>query len=194
MVAFILLLCQCTGGTQTHHWNHLKLNSYFCCISARIVVKVAFISIDGSLAYGTLLIYILYIESTSTQEQLQHWAFTRSCEWHTSPSRAPHFGGLWESAVKSMKRLLKKSLSEQILRVDELQTYLLEAAAVMNSRPMAPESSETHSSDGVAPLTPAHFLTGGPVTALPSDPDPAKSYSYSKRWSYLQRLTTDLWR
>ena len=93
-----------------------------------------------------------------------------------------------------MKKLLKKSLGEQILRVDELLIYFLEAAAVMNSRPLAPESSETHSSDGVAPLTPAHFLTGGPVTALPSDPDPAKTYSYSKRWSYLQRLTIDLWR
>ena len=34
-----------------------------------------------------------HLESTSAQEQLQHWAFTWSCEWHTSPSRAPHFGG-----------------------------------------------------------------------------------------------------
>ncbi len=119
------------------------------------------------------------LESTSTQDRLQNWAFTRSCRWHNSPSRAPHFGGLWESAVKVMKRLLKKVFGEQVLRVDELQTFLFEAAAVMNSRPLAPV--DAHSSDGTIPLTPGHFLTGGPLTALPSEPDPVKTYTYSRR-------------
>ena len=92
------------------------------------------------------------LESTYMQEQLQHWAVTLSCEWHTSLSRAPHFGGLRESAVKSMKRMLKKSLGEQILREDELQTYLVEAAAVMNRMPLALVSSEIHSKRWSCPI------------------------------------------
>ena len=49
-----------------------------------------------------------------------------------------------------MKLLLRKTTKNQTLRIDELQTLFLEAAAVMNSRPLIP--IETHSSDGDEPL------------------------------------------
>ena len=91
-----------------------------------------------------------------------------------------------------MKLLLRNTTKNQTLRIDKLQTLLLEAAAVMNSRPLIP--IETHSSDGVEPLSPAHFVAGGPIRSSPTDVSPSPVYSYSKRWSYLQRLTTNLWR
>jgi len=74
-----------------------------------------------------------------------------------------------------MKLLLKKVIGDQTLRVDELQTLLHEAAAVMNSCPLAP--IENHSADGVEPLTPGHFLTGGPLTALPTNEEAPAHYS-----------------
>ena len=104
------------------------------------------------------------LQITASRKQLECWAHTRNCQWIFSPSRAPHFGGLWEAAVKAMKLLLIKTTKDRTLRVDELQTLLLEAAAVMNSRPLCP--IETHSDDGVEPLTPAHFLAGGPLTSF----------------------------
>ena len=91
-----------------------------------------------------------------------------------------------------MKLLLRKNTKDRTLRVDELQTLLLEAAAVMNSRPLCP--IETPSDDGVEPLTPAHFLAGGLLTSLPVDVSPPTHYTYSRRWSYLQGLTADLWK
>ena len=77
-----------------------------------------------------------------------------------------------------MKLLLRKTTNDRTLRVDELQTLLFEAAAVMKSRPLCP--IETHSDDGVEPLTPALFLAGGLLTSLPVDASPSTHYTYSR--------------
>ena len=57
-----------------------------------------------------------------------------------------------------MNILLLQSAGHQVLRYDEPQTLLYEAAAILNSRPLAP--METHDPNGPMALTPAHFLTG----------------------------------
>ena len=78
-----------------------------------------------------------------------------------------------------MKQILKKVVGEQVLRNNELVTLLHEASAVLNSRPLAP--IDAHSPDGVALLTPGHFLTGGPLVALPTEPDLPNQATYVKR-------------
>ena len=96
------------------------------------------------------------LQSDSTQQAVHQFAHEHSCRWNFNPSRAPHFGGLWESAVKSTKTLLLKSTRHQTPRFDELQILLYESAAILNSRLLAP--LETHVADGHLALTPAHFL------------------------------------
>jgi len=53
---------------------------------------------------------------------------------------------------------------------------------------------EVHFGDGEVPLTPGHFLTGVPLVALSRKLEHAKTYTYGRRRSYLQKLTVDLWR
>ena len=56
-----------------------------------------------------------------------------------------------------MKILLLKSAGYQVLRYDELQTVLYEAAAILNTRPLA--HMETHDPDGpMGPLSPGPGL------------------------------------
>ncbi|XP_061394708.1 uncharacterized protein LOC133330267 [Musca vetustissima] len=84
-------------------------------------------------------------------------------EFNFIPPRAPHFGGLWEAAVKSTKMLLNNNLTESYLTFEELQTLVVEIEAILNSRPIAPMSDDPN--DGEA-LTSGHLLIGSSLVAI----------------------------
>ena len=132
------------------------------------------------------------LEANESKEQICHWAAIKGVSWHFSPGRAPHFGGLWEAAVRAMKITIRKVIGEKKLRHDELITLLYEASAVLNSRPLA--LLDTLATDGIAPLTPGHFLIGGPPVALPSKPDVDFKSTYGKHWKLVEYMTIDLWK
>ncbi|XP_062537690.1 uncharacterized protein LOC134206018 [Armigeres subalbatus] len=83
------------------------------------------------------------------------------------PPRSPNFGGLWESAVKSFKLLLKRTIGLRTLLYDEMNTILAQAEAVLNSRPLTALSNDP---DDFEALTPGHFLIQRTLTAIP-EPD-----------------------
>ena len=43
---------------------------------------------------------------------ISEFCLTQSIEWRFIPERAPHFGGLWEAAVKSMKFHFKQVVGD----------------------------------------------------------------------------------
>ncbi|GFT44490.1 integrase catalytic domain-containing protein [Trichonephila clavipes] len=69
-------------------------------------------------------------------------------------TRFPHFGGLWEANIKSMKRILLRVAKSAIMNFEELTTLMAQIEAVLNSRPLSPLFDPTD----LNPLTPGHFL------------------------------------
>ncbi|XP_011167678.1 uncharacterized protein LOC105201381 [Solenopsis invicta] len=56
--------------------------------------------------------------------------------WHFMPPHAPHFGGLWEAGVRSVKHHLRRILGSHTLTFKELATLLCRIEAYLNSRPL----------------------------------------------------------
>ncbi|XP_071640886.1 uncharacterized protein [Temnothorax longispinosus] len=56
-------------------------------------------------------------------------------EWSFIPPHAPHFGGIWEAAVKSANNHLKRVVGDAALNFEGMCTVLAQIEAVLNSRP-----------------------------------------------------------
>ena len=132
-----------------------------------------------------------FMTSTDAQASIHSFLLTNRISWHTIPERAPHFGGLWEAAVKSAKHHLKRVIGQQRLTFEEFTTIAAQVEACLNSRPLGGLTS--HNPDGVAPLTPGHFLIGRPLQAYPETVISADP-SLLKRWNLCQAMTQHFWR
>jgi hypothetical protein len=54
------------------------------------------------------------LQSSSQIAKVQDFLGTEGCNWKFIPPHGPHFGGLWEAAVKSMKYHLQRNVGAQM--------------------------------------------------------------------------------
>ena len=132
-----------------------------------------------------------FLEKQRKSGEVSDFCTSQGIQWVYIPERAPHFGGLWESAVKSVKTHLRKILGQARLTFEEYSTVLAQVEACLNSRPLVPLVSDD---DGIEALTPGHFLIGRPLEALPDPPSTFASKSYLRRWNLCQTLTRHFWK
>ena len=130
--------------------------------------------------------------SREYNEDIINFCAGHSINWHRIPPRAPHFGGLWEAAVKSMKVALRKVAAPHPLTWPELETLLTEVESVLNSRPIVAVKAGDLEEGNI--LTPGHFLVGRPLQAAPSRTPPSSKLSLLRRWNLTERHQTDLWK
>lgn len=97
------------------------------------------------------------LETSKHQEAVTNWAAERRIKWKFIPPRAPHFGGLWEAAVRSMKYHLVRVLGTNAASYEDMTTLLAEIEACLNSRPLTELSANPMDMEA---LTPGHFLIG----------------------------------
>ncbi|XP_046478628.1 uncharacterized protein [Neodiprion pinetum] len=123
--------------------------------------------------------------------ELSHLLATDGTTWKFNPPGAPHFGGKWEAAVKSIKFHLTRTIGEHLMTYEQLTTVLTQIEAVVNSRPLAPLSEDPAD---LEPLTPGHFLIGEPLTAVPEPSLPSTTESTLTGYKLLQQLLQQFWR
>ena len=133
---------------------------------------------------------VQFLELQKTQNLISEFCSSQNIQWKMIPEHAPHFGGIWESAVKSMKTHLRRIVGTVKLTFEEFTTVLTQIESCLNSRPLTPLPCDD---DGVEALTPGHFLIGRPLESIP---DPAFSYrsmSLLRRWHLCQSLVRHFW-
>ena len=117
----------------------------------------------------------------------------RGIEWKFNPPRAAHFGGVFERMVRAMKQVLQTTLYRADLTEEELNTALVQAEGLLNSRPLTVMSSDVNDA---RPLTPNHFLVGHVTvtTALEDDSDSVERTHPRRRWMCVQHLLRTVWK
>lgn len=111
-------------------------------------------------------------------------------QWFFNPPSAPHFGGLWEAAVKSLKHYVRRVLGDSTLTFEEMSTLLAQMEACLNSRPLQALSDDP---DDVAALTPGHILIESALNAVPELTYESTSTSRLSRYQLLQKMRDHFW-
>lgn len=111
--------------------------------------------------------------------------------WKFIPPGTPHYGGLWEAGVKSVKFHLRRTTGEHQLTFEEWSTVLAEIEACLNSRPLSPLTSEL---DDLRALTPAHFLIGTASGLVPDADMGDIRINRLDRHQLLQRIRNYYWK
>lgn len=114
-----------------------------------------------------------------------------SVKWNFISPRAPHQGGIWEAAVKSMKHHLHRVVGQQILNVEEWQTLLAQISQVMNSRPLVPMSDDP---EDLGYLTPHHLSSGGPAAQLFGKKQEEGSQAARGRFELMNAMAQGFWK
>ena len=115
----------------------------------------------------------------------------REIEWRFSPPSAPHFEGVWERLVKCCKSSLTHVLKRWTVSDEVLYTAFVEIESPMNGRPLTHISVDPKDP---FPLTPNHFLLGGPHPNLPVDIISPTERLSSKSWRRAQQIIDDFWK
>lgn len=86
------------------------------------------------------------------------WLAQRGITWKFNPPAASHFGSVWESMIRVVRKVMNGVLKEQSIRLDDegLATLMCEIENIVNQRPLTTIS--THPKD-IRPLTPNMLLT-----------------------------------
>ncbi|XP_022183192.1 uncharacterized protein LOC111042803 [Myzus persicae] len=116
----------------------------------------------------TRAIHLELVASLPANESLSTLS-SRGIDWHFIPPSAPHFGGIWEAAVKSAKKHLLLVAKGVMMTFYETTTLLCRIEAVLNSWPLTPLSSDPSNFNA---LKAGHFLIGGSLQLPPEPAEP----------------------
>uniref|UniRef100_A0AAR5P578 Integrase catalytic domain-containing protein n=1 Tax=Dendroctonus ponderosae TaxID=77166 RepID=A0AAR5P578_DENPD len=134
---------------------------------------------------------LVKLQNLTKSNGFDHYLSDNQIKWHFMPARSPHFGGLHEAAVKSCKHHLKRVLNRGLLHYEGFYTLTSQIEAILNSRPLVSIFSDPNDSEV---LTPAHFLMGQELTAIPEVRHETDSkVNFTSRYRYLQLIGQQLW-
>lgn len=134
-----------------------------------------------------------FFKNEKNYDSIRNFLTLNETSWKFIPPRSPHWGGLWESAIKSAKYHIKRLIGNSQFTFEVFNTIICQIEAILNSRPLCALSSDP---SDLSSLTPGHFLIGSPLTAYP-DKDlktiPENRLNLWQRISQIQQVFWKRW-
>ena len=112
-------------------------------------------------------------------------------EFRYSAPIAPHWGGVWERLVRSVKVSLKSTFGNRRVSLEDFRTGLANSESCINSRPLTMVSDDK--SDPL-PITPGHLTNGRGLQGIPDFLSEDKwETKIGLQWKLRQKLHTEFW-
>ncbi|XP_072376979.1 uncharacterized protein [Diabrotica undecimpunctata] len=186
-----LFICLATKAIHLEVVSSLTTGSFLATLKRFISRRgkcASILSDNGSTFVGAKNELVKFFDTSSSI--IRDNLTTEGINWQFIPPRSPHFGGVWEAGVKSVKFHLKRVIGNTILSYEEFSTVLCQIEACLNSRPLSPMSNDL---SDLLLLTPAHFLIESTLTAIPERNFlDVKENSFS-RFQRLQKMIQGYW-
>lgn len=135
----------------------------------------------------------LYLLNNTQQhkDSVLNYCATKDIEFKFIPSYSPTFGGLWEASVKLFKHHYRRVVGSMCLTYEQFNTIVVQIEGTLNSRPLTQLSNDVND---LSFLTPAHFLCGRPLNAIPEPDLTSMNINRLKFWKKCIKIQQDFWR
>ena len=133
---------------------------------------------------------IKYALGRWNQHQIQDHCGKRGIEWHFNAPSASHTGGVWERMIRSIRKIMRSLLSDQLVDDQTLLTLLAEVEKILNDRPLTRQTDDVND---LQPLTPSMLLLMRSNHCYPPGEFTAHD-RYNKRWRHAHYLANVFWK
>ena len=124
------------------------------------------------------------------QSQIHDFLLQRNIKWTFNPPAGSHHGGVWERCIRSVRKVMKALIKEQLLDDEGLNTLMCEVEAIINGRPITKLSDDPRD---LEPLTPNHLLLLRSGPAVPPGNFTSHDNYSNRRWRQVQYLADVFW-
>ncbi|XP_011330037.2 uncharacterized protein LOC105275084 [Ooceraea biroi] len=132
-----------------------------------------------------------FLNNQKMLDDIKEFLRNQETSWTFIPPNVPHFGGLWEAAVKSAKYHLTRIVGRANLTFEEMQTTLCEIEAILNSRPLVALSEDPND---LSYISPGHFLIGTAMNDFPCRDLHDINENRLTRWNRIEQMRQHFWR
>ena len=77
------------------------------------------------------------------QQKIEGFLHQKNIEWKFNPPGASHMGGVWERVIRSVRKILRVLIREQLVSGEALRNLMAEIEGILNGRPLTPNSNSS---------------------------------------------------